>query len=414
MIRTDIMIIGGGASGIFAALIAHDLGANVCLIEGQNRLAKKLLATGNGRCNISNQKIKMPFVNYHSNNKSFYQKVLNKFTVKDTVAQFNYYGLPITSLADGRMYPESLQASSVIDLLLLNLEERKIPIYLESKVTKINKLNDEFIVEVNNDNNNLFSARKLLIACGGMASPHTGSDGSIYDILRSLGHKINQPLPTIVQLKLTYNYLKSISGVRFDALAKVCVDGIIKRQDYDEVLFTDYGISGKAILQLSHEASIALHKKQDVKIRIDLFPHLSEEELKNILDTRYELFSHRSIYQVLIGFIHKKLIPVILKDSEIIDIHKTCYSLTYQEKLRLKQNLKNWTFTCIDTNGFKNAQGTIGGVDTGNINSETLESKIVKDLYFAGEVIDVVGDCGGFNLQWAWSSGYIAGSNLVK
>lgn len=410
MITTDSIIIGGGASGVLASLVASDLGANVSIVEGQNRILRKVLITGNGRCNISNKNIVYPYRNFHSNNKEFYQKILDKFTVNDTVELFYIYGLPIIQTREGKMYPQSLQASSVIDLLLLNLEERNIPVYLNNKVNSIIKKDNKFIIRTDN---NLFEAKKILIACGGKANPNTGSDGSIFTILKKLGHNIIKPLPSIVQLKLDYEHLKAISGVRFDALASVIVDGEVKRKEFDEVLFTDYGISGPAILQLSREASIGLDKNKDVKIVLDLFPHHSEDELKEILDIRFSLFSHRSIFQFLIGFIHKKLITALLKDLGLDSIHKTCFSLTHKEKVNLIKLLKNWEFKCIDTNGFINAQTTIGGVDTNEVSSETLESKLIKGLYFSGEVLDVDGDCGGYNLQWAWSSGYVAGSNLV-
>ena len=299
------------------------------------------------------------------------------------------------------MYPNSLQASSVVDILLMNLEERNIPIYLENKVKSIKKQDNYFIIETNN--NNIFKTKKVLLSCGGKAKPQTGSDGSMYEIIKSLGHKIIMPLPAIVQLKLAYNNLKAVSGVRFDCLAKVIVNQEIKREELDEVLFTDYGISGPAILQLSRHASLGLANNHQVKITLDLFPHLALEELLNSLKTRFSLFSQRTIYQCLIGFIHKKLIIALLKDLEVDSIHKTGYSFTHQEIIKLAKLLKNWEFNCIGTNGFNNAQTTIGGVDTKEVNENTLESKIVKGLYFSGEILDVDGDCGGYNLQWAWS-----------
>ena len=410
MIYTDSVIIGGGAAGVLASLVATDLGVNVSIVEGQNRILKKVLVTGNGRCNISNSNITFPFSNFHSNNKKFYQSILNNFSVTDTIDLFNIYGLPIVKTKSGRMYPQSLQASSVIDLFLLNIEERNIPVYLGNKVKNIKKDNDFFLVETDK---NRFQAKKVLISCGGKANPSTGSDGSIYNIIERLGHKIIKPLPSIVQLKLDYKHLKAISGVRFDCLASVLVDNIVKRKELDEVLFTDYGVSGPAILQLSREASLGIEKKNDVKIVLDLFPHYTEKELYEILELRFSLFSHRTIYQFLIGIIHKKLIVALLKDLNLDSIHKTCFSMTYKEKMNLVKILKKWEFKCIDTNGFKNAQTTIGGIDTKEVDYNTLESKLVKGLYFAGEVLDVDGDCGGYNLQWAWSSGNLAGRNLA-
>lgn len=411
MISADVLIVGGGASGLLAGLTASDLGKQVVIVEGANRIAKKILTTGNGRCNITNYKIKMPYQTFHSQNPSFFQSVLNQFTVDDTIDLFNIYGLPLTTLNNGKMYPKSLQASSVVDLFLMNIKERDIPLYLNSKVINIKKQNNKFIVKTNNPENQFFQANKILIACGGSAAPNTGSDGSINPLIKQLGHHIIKPLPTIVQLKLNYKHLKAVSGVRFDALARVMVNKEVKRQEYDEVLFTDYGISGPAILQLSRYASVGLYHNQEVMISLDLFSNQSKREMSEYFDTRFTLFGHRTVFQSLIGVLHKKIIPIILKDSGI-DNHKTCDSLTYKEKIKLFQTLKNWTFICNGTNGFKNAQSTIGGVDTTEVSEETLQSKLVEGLYFSGEVLDVDGDCGGYNLQWAWSSGYLAGKNM--
>jgi len=412
MVSTEVVIIGGGASGLFAALACFDMGMKVLVLEGENRIAKKILTTGNGRCNLSNLNIKMPFDTFHSQNTSFFQSVLNQFTTEDTINLLNLYGLPLLTLDKGKMYPKSLQASSVVDTLLLNLEERGIPIYLNCKVTGISKQNNDFIIETTHIDHPIFKASKVLIACGGSAAPNTGSDGSIYQILEKLGHHIIKPLPTIVQLKLNYKHLKAVSGVRFDALAQVIVNKEIKRKEYDEVLFTDYGISGPAILQLSRYASIGLDQNLDVIISLDLFSNQSQREVGEYFDARFALFGYRSILQSLIGEVHKKLIPILLKDSGIDDIHRTCDSLTYQEKVSFYQTLKNWSFICNGTNGFKNAQATIGGVDTKEVDEDSLESKLLKGLYFSGEVLDVDGDCGGYNLQWAWSSGYVAGKKM--
>ncbi|NLG82697.1 MAG: NAD(P)/FAD-dependent oxidoreductase [Bacilli bacterium] len=414
MIETDILIIGGGASGLFASLILKDAGKEVIIVESQNRIGKKLLTTGNGRCNITNRKIKSPYKMYHSDNPDIIAKVLDKFGVDDTINLFSYYGLPIVELEKGKMYPMSLQASSVVDIFLLNLEERKIPVYLNSKVIDIKKDKKGFIVETDNEENHYFKCNKILVACGGKTAPNTGSDGSLYGILERLGHRFIPTLPSIVQLKLDYEHLKSISGVRFDCLATIYVDNELRRQEFDEILFTDYGISGPAIYLLSREASVGTSRNLPVNIKLDLFSHISEKELAEMLANRFAIMSERSIANGLIGLVHKKLIPALLKDSGINVLHKPCESLTHKELKKLTKTLKNWTFKCTGTLGFTNAQAMIGGVDTRDINPDTLESKLVKGLFFAGEVMDVDGDCGGMNLQWAWSSAYVASINMTK
>ncbi len=413
MIPVEILIIGGGASGLIAALTASDNGAKVAIVEGGNRIAKKILTTGNGRCNITNKEIKPPYKMFHSYNASFYQTVLNQFTVLKTIDLFNYLGLPITTLDKGKMYPQSLQASSVVDILLMNLDERHIPVYLESKVTNITKQGNNFLVETTNVENPNFLASKVLIATGGCAAPNTGSDGNIYKIIKNLGHTIINPLPSIVQLKLDYKNLKAISGVRIDALASVIINNHVERIEFDEVLFTDYGISGPAILQISRHASLGLSEGKEVKVALDLFPNLKEEEIMDYFEKRFILHEDRTVYQSLIGVVHKKLISAILKDSGIKDIHQTCLNFAYNDRYRLYKTMKHWEFKCVGTNGFNNAQTTIGGVNTKEVDEKTLQSKLVEGLYFSGEVLDVDGDCGGFNLQWAWSSGVIAGQNML-
>lgn len=410
MMHHEVLIIGGGAAGMLSAIIAKENGKDVAILESGARVGRKLLTTGNGRCNISNRKAKAPYANFHSFNPNFYCEVLEQFDVDHTIELFYRLGLPIVELERGKLYPQSLQASSVLDIIRLNLEERNVPIYENCCVTSIKPMHPGFVLEV--AHHEPFNCQKVIVATGGLAAPNTGSDGSIYASLKALGHKVTKQLPAIVQLKLDYPRLKAISGVRFDAMAKIVVDGKEIAQDEDEVLFTDYGISGPAILQISRHASLALSLNRQVKVVLDLFPCYTFADLKDFMDNHFSLFMHRSIHDGLIGVIHKKLIPIVLKDAGIDNIHQTIDQFTYKDKLKLYQTLKKWTFSCIGTNGFQNAQTTIGGIDTRDVNPKTLESLIVKGLYFAGEVLDVDGDCGGFNLQWAWSSGYVCGMNV--
>lgn len=411
MIYHDCLIIGGGASGTMAALVAKDLGKDVAIIEGTDRIGKKILTTGNGRCNISNINITSPFTNYNSENNNFFNYCLENFSVENTKNLFLTLGLPIIELENGKLYPQSLQASSVVDILKLSLEEKGIPVYNNCKVKTIHRKKD-FILSTDNDELNLFTCKKLILACGGKSATKTGSDGSGFNLAKSLGHSIISPLPAIVQLKLNYPHLKALAGVKFNGKASVLVNNKTIREDEGEILFTDYGISGPPILQLSSIASKGLHNHNDVAIKIDMMPEKSKEDIENFIYGHLAMFSHRSIFNALIGVINKKLIPIFLKDIGITNIHMPCYELDWKYTSLIATRLKEWTFKCIDTNGFNNAQLTQGGVDTKDINSKTLESKLVSGLYFCGEILDVNGDCGGFNLQWAWSSGQLVGNSL--
>lgn len=415
--KHDIIVVGAGASGVIAALTAKDYGADVALIESNDRIGKKLLTTGNGRCNISNTLIE-DFLSsksqvscpYHSSSENFYLPCLNNFTVQDTKDFFYSLGLPFTTMDNGKMYPLSLQASSVLDILRFAIEDRKIPIYNNTKVVNIDHKGSLFKITTSSEGRqDYYSCNKIVLCTGGKSASNTGSDGSGYTLAKSLGHSIVTPLPALVQLKLDYKGLKAMSGVKFEGAVKILVENKSLMEEKGEILFTDYGISGPPILQLSRIASVNLNKKKKVTLEVNILPEYSEETLINLIETHKALFPYRSISESFIGIVNKKLIIPILKEAGVTDLHKTIDSITWEEQDNIIGLLKGWEFHVSDTNGFRNAQVTCGGVNTNEINADTLESKLCPNLYLAGEVLDVDGDCGGFNLQWAWSSGYAAG-----
>lgn len=413
MIYHDLIIIGGGASGLMSAIIAKDLGIDVAIIEATDRVGKKILTTGNGRCNISNSSLKEPFINYHSSNKNFYYDTLKKFSTEDTKNFFLSLGLPIIELEKNKLFPQSLQASSVVDIFRLSIEDRDINIYNDCKVKDICKKKN-FIISTSNDDLKEFSCKKLLLCCGGQSAVKTGSDGSGFRLAKNLGHNIIKPIPGIVQLKLDYPKLKGLSGVKADGIASLIVNDNVVREEFGEILFTDYGISGPPIFLLSSTASRYLDKKASVSIKVDMMPKKTLDEVSNFIFGHLAIFSHRSISDALIGIVNKKMIPILLKDIGIDNIHIPCCDLDWHYQDALIKKLKDWTFKCIDTKEFSFAQVTVGGVDTKEVNPSTLESTIIKDLYFAGEILDVDGDCGGFNLQWAWSSAFNAVNSIHK
>ncbi|MFL0248113.1 NAD(P)/FAD-dependent oxidoreductase [Candidatus Clostridium stratigraminis] len=407
--KHKVIIIGGGAAGIMAAVQLKNKGIDTAIVEGNDRIAKKLLTTGNGRCNISNKYIEQS--RYHSENPDFFAPSLSNFSINDTIDFFSSIGLHLVTLEDGKMFPMSLQASSVIDILRLTLEDRNIPIYLNSKVKKITALEKYFKIETKNEET--FEAEKVILCCGGKSAPNTGSDGLGYSLAKSLGHSIVSPIPSLVQLKLDYKNLKALAGVKFIGIAEIYVNGELKRKEFGEILFTDYGISGPPILQLSRYASYYLSNGNSIEVKVDIMYTMDMDALIDFLESHFAVFNYRSIYDSLIGIINKKMIPIILKEAGIYDIHKPCSGLEYKEKQKLYSLLKGWKFKVYDTNSFLNAQVTAGGINTKEINSLTMESLIVPKLYFAGEILDVDGDCGGFNLQWAWSSAYTAANGIA-
>lgn len=407
---SKIIVIGGGALGLIAAITAKDMGAETIILEGNDRVGKKLLCTGNGRCNLTNKDC-IP-KRFHSENSGFFIKTLNSFTSENTVDFFASLGLPVVTLEEGRVYPMSLQASSVVDILRYAAKDRCIPIYTGEKVKSIYRLGDTF--KITTGTQNAYECNRIILCCGGKSCPNTGSDGSGYELAKMLGHSITGTIPAIVQLKLDFNHLKALSGVKFDGAAEIWVNSNKVQKESGEILFTDYGISGPPVLQLSRCASYYISKGQNVSLKIDIMPSFSENHIKDFFENHWGMLNYRSIADSFIGIINKKIIPVLLKESGITDIHKPCSDISYNEKISLFKMLKNWNFKVSGTNSFKDSQVTAGGINTKEVNAETLESEILPGVYFCGEILDVDGDCGGFNLQWAWSSGYTAGKSAAK
>lgn len=395
----DLIIIGGGPCGVSSAIKAKDLNINIGLIDGNDRICKKLLTTGNGRCNITNENINLN--RYHSDNNLFFKDVILSYDYDETIKFLNSIGIYTCTLENDKVFPISLQASAVVDLLRLNLHEREIAIYLDNKVVSIKKDNSNLFKITTTGNE--FTCKALLLCTGGKSYSNLGSDGSGYKLAKNLGHSIITPVPGIVQLKLNFPKLKAISGVKFTSSCNIIVDEKVERTEYGEILFTDYGISGPPILQLSRIASKGIFNKKSVYIDVNL-TNSTYEKISEALETHFAIFSHRTIYDNLVGILNKKLIPIVLKEVGIYDIHTPTYNIDYDLRYRLYTLLCQWKFEVLDTNSFNNAQVTVGGVNTIEVDSKTLHSKLVPGLFFGGEILDVDGDCGGFNLQWCWSS----------
>lgn len=405
----ELIIVGAGASGVTAAITAKDSGIDTALLEGGERICRKLLLTGNGRCNITNKNIDTE--KYHSSHKNFFEYVLSNFTYKDTCDFFMSLGLPLVTLEQGKTYPMSLQASSVVDIFRMALNEREIPVYINSKVKSIKKIKNRFKISTNTET---FESKKVILCTGGKSAPFTGSDGTGFKIAGSLNHEIITPIPSLVQLKLEYNHLRALSGIKFNGSCTLLVDGTPSRKEYGEILFTDYGISGPPVLQVSGIASRNLSLGKNVDLEVNMFPNMSENQFTEFMENHLGLMWHRNLSDALIGIINKKMIPILLKEAGIQNIHKPVSDTEWMEKQNIYSLMRSWTFKVYDTNSFKNSQVTSGGVDTSNVNPKTLESLITSNLYFAGELLDVDGDCGGFNLQWCWSSGFMAGKSAAK
>ena len=404
--KTEIAVIGGGASGLMAAITAKKSGKEVIILERKDRILKKVLITGNGRCNITN--VNANISNYFGKNISSVENILNRFTPQDTMDFFNELGIVCNEENRGKVYPLSGQASSVVDALRFEAERLGIKIETEFYVRKIEK--DGFKFRIYSEDRKKIEAGRVILAAGGQSYPELGSNGSGFELAKELGHSVTKLSPSIVQLKTEKHQVKGLQGIKTDVAVTAYGDNK-KICTYDgELLFTDYGISGNVVFNISFV--MPLYK--NVEFEIDFMEKFDYNELYEILKERKRILSHLTMENYFNGMINKKLGQFLSKVSGIEKLSKPVKDLNDSEIRKLCTVLKKYRVKILDTTGFKNAQITAGGVSLDEVNPETLESKIVKGLYFSGEVLDVYGECGGFNLQWAWASGYIAGKNVAK
>lgn len=403
-----VAVVGGGAAGITAAIAARRKGASVVILEGNQRIGKKILATGNGRCNLTN--ITTGIANYHGNNPRFVYSALAQFGVEQTLDFFKHLGVAHKVEEEGKVFPFSLQASSVLDVLRYELERVGVTVHCEAEVTGIAHSSKGFTISVKSGE--VFQADRVIICTGGKAAPHFGSTGRGYALAASLGHSIVEPFPALVQLKLGSVYLKQIKGIKFEGTAEVLSGERSLQAARGEILFTEYGISGPPILALSRKAGECLKKNQKPWLKLILLDSFTTGELETILAERFSNNPGKTLAFSFVGFLNKQLAPVILKEAGV-DPNKIAGEVTAAELKKITHILLDWRFPVTGTTSWPAAQVTAGGVDVNEINSRTMESKLVPKLYFAGEVVDIDGDCGGYNLQWAWSSGYVAGESAA-
>ena len=404
--KTEIAVIGGGASGLMAAITAKKSGKEVVILERKDRILKKVLITGNGRCNITN--VNANISNYFGKNISSVENILNRFTPQDTMDFFNELGIVCNEENRGKVYPLSGQASSVVDALRFEAEKLGIKIETEFYVRKIEK--DGFKFKIYSEDKKKIEAGRVILAAGGQSYPELGSNGSGFELAKELGHSVTKLSPSIVQLKTEKNQVKGLQGIKTDVAVTAYGDNK-KICTYDgELLFTDYGISGNVVFNISFV--MPLYK--NVEFEIDFMEKFDYNELYEMLKERKRILSHLTMENYFNGMINKKLGQFLSKVSGIEKLSKPVKDLNDSDIRKLCTVLKKYRVKILETTGFKNAQVTAGGVSLDEVNIETLESKIVKGLYFSGEVLDVYGECGGFNLQWAWASGHIAGENAAK
>ncbi len=401
-----IIVIGGGASGMVAAISAARRGSEVIIIEHMERVGRKILSTGNGKCNYTNRRQGLRC--YRGENPAFVLPVLEQFGVEETIAFFKELGV-FPRERDGYFYPASGQASSVLDVLRMELRRLQIEIHTDCAITSVQRTKHGFDVRTTQG---AFRAHQCIFACGGRAFPKSGSDGSAYPYIEKLGHTLIEMVPALVPMKAKQSFFKSVAGIRADARICLYRNGKQIAKDRGEIQLTQTGVSGIPAFQVSRYAARALAKKEKVRAELDFAPDLSEEELAAELTARFAAHNGKSLEESLIGFFPKKLILLFLKENRLPLQEKAEWMLNGRIS-SFARYIKHVTIDVTETEGFDRAQSSAGGVDTKEINPKTLESYLVQGLFFAGEVVDIDGMCGGYNLQWAWSSGYVAGMHAA-
>ncbi|HCC07517.1 MAG TPA: aminoacetone oxidase family FAD-binding enzyme [Clostridiales bacterium] len=405
-----IVVIGAGPAGIMAAGMAAKGGNEVILLDKNDRLGKKLFITGKGRCNVTNSSDIEDMIDNVPGNGNFLYSAFYTFTNENLIEFLNDLGLATKVERGNRVFPESDRASDVIDTLEKFLKLNNVRIQLRAEVKKIYKKNKEFIIEMGNGDHIICD--KLIISTGGCTYQGTGSTGDGYRFAKSFGHTIKEPKPSLIPLVTKEDWVKELQGLSLKN-AKVTLMKNNKKlyESFGEMLFTHFGVSGPVILSSSRHLVGVDTVKDDVKLIVDLKPALTFEQLDNRITRDFEMFTNKNYVNALDELLPQKMIPVIVSLSGISDIKKV-HQITREERQNLVRLLKNLTMTIEKTRPLNEGIITAGGVLTDEINPSTMESKLVEGLYFAGEVIDVDAYTGGFNLQIAFSTGYLAGCNV--
>ena len=399
----DILIIGGGAAGIMSAIGAkrRSSGLSVAILERLDRVGKKILTTGNGRCNLTNADISID--RYHGGNTRFAMSSLSSVDRDATLDIFMSMGI-IPKYEGDKVFPNSLQASSVVDVMRRELASLGVSEICDAMCTSIKKQGDAYVITC--DDGRRFNSRRVIVCTGGCAAPKLGTDGKGYELVKKFGHRVTELYPSLVQVKCEPSLVVPMKGVKLDANVTALVNGSAQRCEFGELLFTDYGLSGPCVFQLSRIASENTAIGNKVEFVVDIMPDMTEDELYCHLCMRRRDIP---VEDFLTGAVNKLVARMLLKKCGVAKFNTTAEVINDDMMRSLAKTMKGWVFPILGTNSWQQSQVTAGGVVTDDINPKTMESAKTNGLYLAGEILDIDGDCGGFNLQWAWSSGYVAG-----
>lgn len=399
----DIITVGAGAAGLAAAISAkrNNRDLKIAILEAQSKAGKKILVTGNGRCNLTNTNVSKEF--YHG---SFdVSKTLNRFSAEKLINFFSTLGLVCDTETNGLVYPHSRQASAVLDVLLMEIKRLKIEIICDCKVELIRKKGEFFNIKTSNGE---YTAKKAVMSCGGKAFPTAGGTGLGLDVIKNLGHKITPLFPALCPIQVRSDFMKSLKGIRAKAEVTLYDGEKAIKSEIGEVQFTDNALSGICVFNLT----TLLPKVKSPVISVNLAKDYSYIELLNLLNDRKKLFANEPIENYFTGLFHKNIGIALLKSVTDKPMTEICKRLSDKEIKALANIIQNWKFECKQCKDFSKAQVMLGGVNGNEVNGYTFESKVVKNLYICGEALDVCGDCGGFNLHFAFASGIITGENL--
>ena len=404
----DVVIIGGGAAGIMAAISAARTGAKVVILEHKEKTGKKILSTGNGKCNYTNEK--QDIACYRGEHPDFVMSVFKQFGFRETVAFFEEIGV-MPRVKNGYYYPASEQAMAVLEVLRLEANYLRVKEVCDCDIKTVNRMEKGFLLDTSVGG---FAGISVIFATGLLAAPKSGSDGSAFQHIENFGHHFIDVVPALVPLQGKQAFFKQIAGIRAEIQAILYVDNAQIASEYGELQLTDYGVSGIPIFQLSRYATKALNAGKKVHIMLDFLPNMSLKEAVELFEKRlHKAEQKKTICECFVGLFNKKLAEVLIKEAGI-SLGDSPKKVLQEQIERLAGLAKGLRVDITGSKSFEQAQVCAGGVDTREICPDTMESKFVPGLYFAGELVDIDGMCGGYNLQWAWSSGYVAGLHAAK
>lgn len=405
----DIAVIGGGASGMAAAIAAAQTAPElrIAILERAPRVGRKLLSTGNGRCNLTNLSAADSL--YHGDG-AFAQQVIRRIPPQDVLKFFQKMGLRTTADSEGRAYPLCNQAAAVLDSLRLTLNDLGVDEICDFDCTSVKKEADLFLLK--SSSGAVLHAKRVILCAGGMAAPKVGGTDAGVRLLGSLGHRTIPRRPALTQIDTEPEAIRALKGLRYHGGVALIADGKLLRREQGEILFTDTGLSGIAVMQLSRAAGDTLRQKKHVQIELQILSDRPESLFKE-LSARAKAAPSRELNDFLTGLVAKRIGQTLCKQAGAAPLTRLAESLTEREIDAIARTLTAWRLNVKSVKGFDSAQVTAGGADTKDFDPQTMASRVINGLYAAGEVLDIDGDCGGYNLQWAWSSGILAGQSAA-